>query len=139
MKKLIPLLVIVLVTGCNDSNVKKRLSSLDEAITQYSQALRWGRYQDAQAYHLTRDDKREPIEDKQVADVRVTGFVIQETDFNDDNTEAKVKGQYQYYLTTTGALKSIPFKQDWWYKEDAKRWFVANGPPDFHHPPAPEK
>jgi len=132
MRKLIPLLLIVLLTGCQDRGVKKRLSSLDDAIHQYSQALRWGRFPDAQTYHLTRDDKRPPIDEQDFADVRITSYEIRETDFNDENTEAMVKGQYKYYLTSTGTVRTVPFEQDWWYKEEDKRWFVANGPPVFH-------
>ena len=132
MGKLLPLLLACVLTGCNDTGVKIRLSSLDDAVQNYANAMRWGRYEDAQTSHLTRDGQRPMIEDEDIADVRVTHFVIRQTDFNEDKTEAKVSGQYKYYLTSSGMVRTIPFEQDWWYKEEDKRWFVANGPPDFH-------
>lgn len=124
------LLLATLLAGCDAGN-KRRLELLDLAIVRYAQALRWGRYDDAQQYHMTREGERLRIDPQTLKHIRIAGYTIQEKNMLDDLQEADVTGVIEYYHDTEGTLRQAPMQQRWWYSEESRRWFVLGGLPEF--------
>ncbi|MBI2969433.1 MAG: hypothetical protein HYY36_01680 [Gammaproteobacteria bacterium] len=124
-------IILVAVAGCGGSGQKKRLELLDEAIDQYTQALRWGRYLDVQEYHMTRDGERRQIDPAAMQAIRVTGVSIQNRTVNEGISEATVTGQIEFYQTDVGTVRHAPMNQTWWYEPEAKRWLLDSAPPAF--------
>ena len=131
MKHVAVILLLVVAAGCGGSGSKKKLELLDEAIIQYNQALRWGRYGDAQEYHVTRDGRLHNIDPATLETIRITGMSVQNKDVNPEVTEATITGQVSYYRTEHGTLRQAPLKQLWWYDEEGKRWLIESDPPAF--------
>lgn len=131
MNRLIVIMTLVLLAGCNGTGVKSRLKSLDESINAYAQALRWGRYDDAQQFHKTRDGERIALDEHVMADIRVTGYSVRETSFDEEGDSADVQAEFKYFITSRGTLHTKVVPQTWWYDDDGKRWFLDSGLPDF--------
>lgn len=131
MYKVLALLVLVFVTGCNGSGVKSRLTSLDRAINDYAQALRWGRYDDAQLFHMARDGNRITLDEHTMKDIRITGYSVRETNFDEEGTSAQVQAEFKFFNTSNGNLQTKVVPQTWWYEEESKRWLLDSGLPDF--------
>jgi hypothetical protein len=127
---LVILAIAALLTGCGAGN-RHRLDQLDQAVIRYAQALRWGRYEDAQEFHLTRTGERKRIDLEAMKHIRITGYVIQEKTMNDDLMEADVTGVIDYFNDSRGTVRQVPLRQTWWFESDSKRWFVSGELPEF--------
>ncbi|MBI2993153.1 MAG: hypothetical protein HYY48_03135 [Gammaproteobacteria bacterium] len=123
--------LVLLLTACGGGSSTKRLESLEEAINHYAQAMRWGRYDDAEAFHMSRDGQRYQFNLEGLESVRITGYAVRERQLNDNLVEAEVAGEYSYFNTSYGTLRHAPFQQKWWYNTESKRWFVEGGLPEF--------
>jgi hypothetical protein len=132
------IVILAALAGCGGSGVKTRITSLDTAITDYANALRWGRYEDAQKFHKNRDGKSVALDEHSMKDIRITGYSVRETVFNEESTEADVQAEFKYFLTSRGTLQTKVLPQKWWYEEESKRWLLESGLPDFT-PEAKEK
>lgn len=122
---------ILLLAACGGSGSAKRLDTLDEAVNHYGQALRWGRYEDAEAFHMSREGQRAMFKAENLESIRITGYSVRERTLSEDLLEADVSGDYSYYSTSYGTLRHVSFQQKWWYDEEAKRWFVEGELPEF--------
>lgn len=125
------LMTVVVASGCGGAGTKKKLELLDEAILHYNQALRWGRYTDAQEYHVTRDGAHGRIDPALLGSIRITGMSVQSKDVNDEVTEATVTGEISYYRTEQGMLRQLPLNQSWWFELESRRWLIQSEPPVF--------
>jgi hypothetical protein len=131
MKKwLITAAALLLLAACNSGNSRK-IESLDEAIIRYAQALRWGRYQDAQEFQRDRSGEKWKIDEQALEHIRITRYVVQESNLNDDITEADVNVVLEYFNDSKGTVRKVPFRQTWWYEPKSKRWFVEGELPEF--------
>lgn len=131
MNRLLPVLMLALLAGCAGSAAKSRLKSLDDAINAYALALRWARYDDAQQFHMTRDGERIVLDEHVMENIRVTGYAVRETAFDEEANTAEVQAEFKYFITTRGTLQTKVVPQTWWYDEESKRWLVDSGLPDF--------
>jgi hypothetical protein len=124
------LVAMALLAGCGAVN-KHRLEMLDQAIVRYAQALRWGRYEDAQEFHLTREGERRKIDKEALKHIRITGYIIQEKVMKEELLEADVSGVIDYFNDSRGTVRQVPLRQTWWFEPEAKRWFVTGELPEF--------
>lgn len=131
MNRFLPVMMLALLAGCAGTAAKSRLKSLDDAINAYAQALRWGRYDDAQQFHMTRDGERIVLDEHVMENIRVTGYAVRETAFDEEANTAEVQAEFKYFITTRGTLQTKVVPQTWWYDEESKRWLVDSGLPDF--------
>ena len=131
MSKVLGLLVLAMLAGCNGPGVKARLTSLDDSIRAYAEALRWGRYDDAQVFHMGRDGKRIVLDEHTMEDIRVTGYSVRETVLDEEGTTAEVQAEFKYFITNRGALQTIVVPQTWWHDDKSRRWLLDSGLPDF--------
>ena len=131
MRVFISIAFILLLPACGGSGTAKRLETLDDAVNNYAQAMRWGRYEDAEVYHMARDGQRLKFNLDDLENIRITGYTVRDRELNKDMMGADVTGEYSYFSTSYGALRHVQFQQKWWYEEKSKRWFVEGGLPDF--------
>jgi hypothetical protein len=130
------IVILAALAGCNGGSVKSRLATLDQAISAYGDALRWARYEDAQKFHLTPDGKTVALDEHAMKDIRITGYVVRETNFDEKGTTADVQAEFKYFFTSRGTLVTKVVPQKWWYEEESKRWLLESGLPDFTPEPA---
>lgn len=125
------LALVMILTACGDSGIRKTVQDLDFAINDYAYALRWSRSDDAIAYHVNQDGSRPDIDISVMNAIRVTGFTIKQKDLNDDITAATVSGELDYYHNEYGTLRKIDYQQSWWYEPESKKWYLESDFPEF--------
>jgi hypothetical protein len=125
------LVLLLILSACGDTAIRKRVEDLDYAIDSYAYALRWSRSKDAIAYHLNRDKSRPTTDVSAMEVIRVTGFTILDKTLNSDNTGASVKGELSYYHNDYATLRTIEYSQSWWYEPESKKWYLDSEFPQF--------
>ena len=124
-------LLMILLQSCNTFKVRETVAVLEDSITNYNVALRWGMYKDAYSYHFSPDGKQPPAKLDGLEEISVTGIKVTEKIINTDHTEANVESTITYFLKTQGTIKEIKLNQKWWFNEEYKQWFVDHPFPDF--------
>lgn len=128
---LLVLVAALVLVACNENNIKRQASSLEDAITEYNKSLRWGMFNNVDAYNRTSDGKQMPINRDAMKNIRITDYEIISKVISPDATKAIVKGDISYYNDEYGVLKKIPFEQHWWYDAGLKHWFTDSSLPAF--------
>jgi len=124
-------LLMILLQSCNTFKVRETVAALENSITNYNVALRWGMYKDAYSYHFSPDGKQPPAKLDGLEEISVTGIKVTEKIINTEHTEANVESTITYFLKTQGTIKEIKLNQKWWFNEEYKQWFVDHPFPDF--------
>ena len=124
-------LLMILLQSCNTFKVRETVAALENSITNYNVALRWGMYKDAYSYHFSPDGKQPPAKLDGLEEISVTGIKVTEKIINTDHTEANVESTITYFLKTQGTIKEIKLNQKWWFNDQYKQWFVDHPFPDF--------
>lgn len=125
------MMLVMVLTACGSPAVRTQVESLDRAIDEYAYALRWLRKNDAVAYHMNRDGTRPHIDTSVMDVIRVTGFTIEEKTLGPEMTTATVVGELNYYHNEYGMLRTIEYRQSWWYDGESKRWYLDSEFPRF--------
>jgi hypothetical protein len=68
-------------------------------------------------------------------DIRITGYSIRETSFDEEGMTADVQAEFKYFLTSSGTLRTKVVPQKWWFEEESERWLLESGLPDFSPEP----
>lgn len=134
MKVFIKIICLIFLSGllsCSGTTERRKLETLNEAIDNYAYALRWSRTDDAVSYHVREDGSKPEIDSSIMDSVSVTGFEIKERNVNPEQTEATVKGELNYYKSSSATVRTIEYNQRWWYQEDSGKWFVDGDFPEF--------
>ena len=125
------LFILLSQLGCANSGGQRKLETLDDAIRNYSYALRWGRIDDAVAYHSNEEGSRAEIDVTIMKSIRVTGFATKARIINPEQTEATVTSELTYYNDQYATLRTMEYTQHWWYEPDTKKWYLDSEFPPF--------
>ncbi len=131
LKQITLLTLVLMLAACNAAGTRTKADGLTTAMDEYVAALRWGRFDSAREYHMHKDGTRPDIDSSQLEYIRVTGHTIKKKTVNDALDEATVKMEIQYYHNEYGTLKKLVIDQQWWYSDEAKRWFLSSDFPKF--------
>lgn len=133
MKKQLGLLFLATfcLVSCNTTNIKLRVESLDDSIEQYNTAWRWALYNRIASYHRHDNGQQQELDTEKLTDIRVTGYAVSEKTLNDEASEARVRGEIDYYNTRRGTLQKLSFDHQWWYDPELKAWFNGSEVPVF--------
>lgn len=132
--KQLTLLIFVSISllACNGTNIKNRVSTLDETILQYNIGLRWAMYKKIESYHMQRDGSRKGMDRNALKNIRVTGYEVLEKNILDEEmSEVSVTVLISYYSTDRGTVKKLPYTANWWYEPEAKRWLNESEYPEL--------
>jgi hypothetical protein len=124
-------LAMIVLAGIGCASVKKdsKRIALENALSSYSEAIRWG-YFPAAASFLD-PAIRSNIDIEALENVRVTGYeVIQPGLVGPDDVAVQLV-QIDYVLTDRQRLRKLADRQRWRYDETSKAWWLASGLPDF--------
>ncbi len=126
---LLLLLATALLSGCAGLDRRDRLSKLEKSLEGYAAALRWARYSDAYDFLRARDGSKPELRLDGFENYRVADLEIIRSDLNQDETEANTYVVLRYYKDTSGTIKEHKQVQDWWYDDEAGRWFLEGDLP----------
>ena len=129
---LISFLLMILLVSCNTFKVREQITSLDDSISNYNVALRWGMYKDAYSYHYSPKGTQPPAKLDNLEQISITGVEVTEKKINEEHNEAYVESVVTYFFQTEGSIKKIKLNQRWWFNEKFKQWFIDNAFPEFN-------
>ena len=125
------LVVIVVISACSTFKVRETMEALENAITNYNVALRWGMHKEAYNYHYSSDGKQYPVDLSLLEEISVTGIEVTEKIVNPEHTEAFVEATISYYFKSEGNIKKINLNQKWWLNKNLNQWFIDQPFPKF--------
>jgi len=129
---LIPFSLMILLVSCNSLKVREQITSLDDSISNYNVALRWGMYKDAYSYHYSPKGIQPPAKLDDLEQISVTGVEVTEKKISTEHNEAYIETVVTYFLQTERSIKKIKLNQRWWFNEEFKKWFIDNAFPEFN-------
>ena len=117
--------------GCASTQKNKTLNSFDETTRLYGRLLRWREYEGAVNMIRHQDESTVEVNLDDFDDLRVTDYEIKKVAMGDDLKTAVVHVEISYYFETTNAVNTIRDTQNWWYLEEAEKWFLDDDLPAF--------
>ena len=118
------LFIAILLVSCNTFKTRENVAALDDAITYYNVALRWGMYKTAYSYHYSQEGIQPPAKLEKLAEISVTGVKVTEKTINQEHNEAYVEIIVTYFYKTEGNIKELKLNQKWWFNKELEQWFV---------------
>ncbi|MGH8468210.1 MAG: hypothetical protein ACREVY_04210 [Gammaproteobacteria bacterium] len=125
------LIVALLTAACAGMETHERLENLELSVATYESALRWGDYDAAALYRVSRTGPYPPINTEPLQAIRVASYDIVNQALNATQTEATVTVLFRYYYQDVGQVATLRDIQKWWYDAARKRWFLDGELPDF--------
>jgi hypothetical protein len=121
-----------LILGCAGIQTGKKMSLFDDTRRAYLQALRWGDYEAAHAFRKLQSAENQTTDFEDLQQIRVTAHSIKQTIVSDDKLTIVSIVDFQYYRITNVTVKNLIDRQKWEYDQEANRWFLTSGLPDFN-------
>ena len=89
---------MILLQSCNTFKVRETVAALEDSITSYNVALRWGMYKDAYSYHFSSDGKQPPAKLDGLEEISVTGIKVTEKIINTDHLSKNINSKPNIFL-----------------------------------------
>lgn len=118
-------------TGCASKKKNQTLSTFDETTRLYGRVLRWRELEGAVNMIRHQDESSVEVNLDDYKDLRVTDYEIKKVVMGDDLKTAVVEAEISYYYETSNVVKTIRDVQNWWYLEEAEKWFLDDDFPAF--------
>ncbi|MEM7402383.1 MAG: hypothetical protein AAF304_10590 [Pseudomonadota bacterium] len=125
------LLSPLMLQGCASTQKNKTLNSFDETTRLYGRLLRWREYEGAVNMIRHQDESTVEFNLDDFEDLRVTDYEIKRVAMGEDLKTAVVDVEISYYFETTNAVNTIRDTQNWWYLEEAEKWYLDDDFPAF--------
>ena len=127
-QRLILIALVLGLAGCMSYAERKKEHALDNTLSQYRTAMRWGQWGAVLGF---RDQKAPAVLDQDLDNVRVTSYEIRQPPVTTkENTVLQVV-EIQYVLRDLQRLRRLYEKQEWRYGEKDKLWRLHSAFPQF--------
>jgi hypothetical protein len=122
------LLMTTALGGCGTIEKDRKAQAMEEAMTTYGEAIRWGYFDTAYGY--VPPDKHKGVP-KYLENVRVTSYeVLRPPLVKSENTAQQIV-RIDYVHKDTQRLRSLSDHQLWSYDKQAKAWWLQSRVPQF--------
>ena len=130
MRFRILLLSVVALAGCAALESKSRMEQLDNLMRGYAKALAWSDF--AVAYTATKAAQQAPLPDAAaLKDIKITSYEPAAALVERDGKSIKRVARIRYVHTSRMAERSLTTDEEWRYSDEAGRWFLQSGFPQF--------
>ena len=117
--------------GCARMKKQDQRVRLDQALTAYVGAIRWGNFETAAAFAVPRDGRRTRVSVDAITGLKVTGFSTRINRVGEDADEADVTTGFTYYHEDRGTIRQIEQDATWYFDEARGTWLMDGNLPDF--------
>lgn len=125
------LLLAATLPACGSVKKDKMVVTLQNATNSYQSALRWGYYENAYGFMDPEKRKDRDLPDN-LEGIRLTGYdVVQAPIAKKDSDTAMQIVKIEYLHEDTQVVKELTDRQVWRYDEEAKKWWLESGLPNF--------
>lgn len=135
LKYILYVLVLISVSGCWNTGASKRTNQFEETLDAYRLMIRWGRYERALNYIRMRESEPRKFDREFYRMIRVTRYdIVDEIGYGkeiEDPREIHIITAIEFLHEDSIKLKSMRYKQVWYYDETEEGWFLDSDLPDF--------
>ncbi len=128
-------LLLLSLGGCWNTGASKRTNQFEETLDAYRMMIRWGKFERAMNYIRLRESEPATFDREFYRQIRVTGYdIIDEIGYGkeiDDPREIHIITAIEFLHQDDISLKSMRYKQVWYYDEIEEGWFLDSELPDF--------
>lgn len=130
MRQRLLLLGMVLLAGCAALESKSRLEQLDNMMRGYAKALAWSDFE--VAYTATRSARESPLPyAAALRDIKITSYEPASPLAAPDGKTVRRVARIRYVYTARMEERSLMAEEEWKYSDEAGRWFLQSGFPQF--------
>ncbi len=122
---------LIIVIGCASLGEHKKLDMLEQRTDSYEAALRWGRYEIAGAFIMSKVTNHLTDNLDGLKQIKITSYKLLARNFLENNEEAEQKVEIKFYNIDNLIEKTIIDHQTWIFNKDMGNWFLSSGLPDF--------
>ena len=133
MRTMFLLAAVLLLGACATQSNRSRQKQLNDTLRSYAATVRWGSFEQAQAFIEPKHLEAHPPSALDLAryrQVQVTGYDAQPRAMISE-TEARQLVRIDLVNVNTQSARSVVDRQTWTYDETAQRWWLASGLPDI--------
>lgn len=132
MNRVLAVLAVLLVGlsgGCQVIDDYDRMDIFNQSIRGDGAALRWGHENSIANYIRSPDGSRSGEFLSFNPNIRVSEYTIRTIEFSDDKTQALVTARLGYFETDSGVVRELADRQNWWYDEKSRGWYMDGAVP----------
>jgi len=119
------------LAGCAGMKKKDLAARLDQALSAYAGAIRWGNYETAAAFAVPRAAAPRVVDPSALSGLKVPGYSERFNRVNEAGDEAEVSLSFTYYQETRGTLRTVEQDATWYYDDEREVWLMDAGLPAF--------
>ena len=121
---------MVVLAGCSTLESKSRLEQFDRYTRGYARALTWSNFD--VAYSATKAAQETPLPDAAaLKDIKITSYEPAAPLVEQEGKTVKRVARIRYVHITRMAERSLTMDEVWNYSDEAGRWFLQSGFPQF--------
>jgi len=132
---ILALAIGLVASGCGPSKSKRKMA-LDDTLSQYATAVRWGDFAAASRYldpEISPDKKPTRLDMERYKNLRISSYLPQPIQPGSDPDRIVQPVRISFYNRFTNRERSILDRQVWRYDADKKRWYLTSGLPKVTH------
>jgi len=130
MRHWLLLLGVFALAGCAALESKSRREDLDNLTRGYAKALEWSKFD--VAYTATKAAQEAPLPDATaLKDIKITSYEPAAPLVEQGGKSVKRVARIRYVHTSRMVERSLTMEEEWKYSDEAKRWFLHSGFPQF--------
>jgi len=130
MRRRLLLLGMVVLAGCAALESKSRMEQLDNLTRGYAKALAWSDFE--VAYTATKAAQQAPLPDAAaLKDIKITSYEPAAPLVEQDGKTVKRVARIRYVHISRMTERSLTTEEEWKYSDEAGRWFLQIGFPQF--------
>lgn len=124
------LLSVVVLAGCAGMESKSRMAKLDDLTRGYAKAMTWSDFE--LAYTATKAALEAPLPNAAaLKDIKITAYEPAAPLVEQGGKTIKRIARIRYVHTSRMAEHSLTTVEEWKYSDEANRWFLQSGFPQF--------
>jgi len=128
-QRLLVVLVVLVVAGCGTVKDDAKRIGLENTLSSYRQAIRWGQFPAAAGF--VAPSERSDLDLDALKTVRVTGYDVVRQGIIDPDDTAVQMVQIDYVIEDRQRLERLTDRQRWRYDAQYQAWWLESGLPDF--------
>lgn len=107
---------------------------LGRSVKAYNRMLRWHEIENAGLTYIDQEQREEFLKQAEVLKKRglsVTDFRILSTRYLPEERSGDVLAEFDYYILPSNRIRTISYRQEWFYQENSKSWKLKSRLPLF--------
>jgi len=129
--KLLCLLILFALTACAHIGEQKKQEHLDAKQKLFMKALRWKSYDMAASVVRFKNPARTLAKWDDLNKITVTSYELITSQSNLKEGTALADVMFAYVQDETGRVYKLKHRQNWWFDDESKQWFLGSDMPAF--------